>query len=120
MLDRAKARLAADAARVRFVVGDLRDPAWAKSVGGPFNLAVSGIAIHNLYDMAAIAACYEAIYGLLKRSGCFIDYDHFDNVGGVPLHQHMMKVAGFKDAEPVWHEHPTAILKATEWMPHAL
>jgi hypothetical protein len=36
----------------------------------------------------------------------------FDNFGGVPLHQHSMKVAGFKAADPVWHKHPTAVIKA--------
>ena len=50
-----------------------------------------------------MAACYEAVHGLLKPGGCFLDYDIFDNFGGVPLHQHSMKVAGFKAADPVWH-----------------
>ena len=86
---------------------------WVKTAGGPFDLAVSGIAIHNLHEMAAIANCYEAVRGLLKPGGVFLDYDHFDRVGGVPLHQHMLKVAGFAGAEPVWHEHPTAVLKAS-------
>ena len=56
---------------------------------------MSGIAIHNLNDMAAIAACYQAVRRLLKPGGCFLDYDHFDRVGGVPLHQYTLKVAGF-------------------------
>ena len=59
-----------------------------------------------------MAACYEAVHGLLKPGGCFLDYDLFDNFGGVPLHQHSMKVAGFKAADPVWHRHPTAVIKA--------
>ena len=71
-------------------------PAWTRSVGGPFDLAVSGIAIHNLHEMPAIGACYEAVRSLLKPGGCFLDYDHFDRVGGVALHQHMLKVAGFR------------------------
>lgn len=113
MLDSARERLAGHAARVRTVLSDLRDPAWTKSAGGPFELAVSGIAIHNLHDMAAIAACYDAVRSLLKPGGVFLDYDHFDRVGGVPLHQHMLKVAGFASAEVVWHEHPTAVIKAS-------
>jgi trans-aconitate methyltransferase len=112
MLDGARKHLNHCSARVRYVLSDLRDPAWTKTVGGPFDLAVSGIAIHNLYDVAAMAACYEAIHSLLKSGGCFLDYDHFDRVGGTPLHQHMLKVAGFASAEVVWHEHPTAIIKA--------
>lgn len=112
MLARARERLGTRDGRVRYALCDLNDPAWVKNVGGPFDLAVSGIAIHNLHDMAAIAACYEGVHGLLKPGGCFLDYDHFDRVGGVPLHQHMLKVAGFASADTVWHEHPTAILKA--------
>jgi ubiquinone/menaquinone biosynthesis C-methylase UbiE len=112
MLDKARERLNAHAAQLRFVTGDLKDPAWASSVGGPFDLVVSGIAIHNLYDLGAISACYEAVHGLLKPGGVFINYDHFDRIGGVPLHQHSLRVAGFSTADIVWHEHPTAILKA--------
>jgi SAM-dependent methyltransferase len=113
MVEAARKRLAAFGARVRYAVSDLRDPAWTRTAGGPFDLAVSGIAIHNLNEVAAIARCYEAVRGLLKPGGAFLDYDHFDRVGGVPLHQHMLKVAGFAAAEVVWHEHPTAILKAS-------
>ena len=113
MLDNGRARLARYGNRVRTVLSDLRDPAWTKTAGGPFNLAVSGIAIHNLHEMAAIAACYDAVRSLLKECGALLDYDHFDRVGGVPLHQHMLKVAGFASAEVVWHEHPTAVIKAS-------
>src|SRR5262245_10631239 len=113
MLDRARERLGRHAARVRTVLSDLRDPAWTKTAGGPFDLAVSGIAIHNRHEMAAIAACYEAVNSLLKSGGSFLNYDHFDRVGGVPLHQHMLKVAGFASADVVWHQHPTAVIKAS-------
>jgi tRNA (cmo5U34)-methyltransferase len=112
MLDRARARLASRDREVRYVRADLHDPDWPTRVGGPFDLAVSAIAIHNLQDLAAMAACYAAIHGLLKPGGCFLDYDHFDKFGGVPLHQHSLKVAGFRTAEAVWHRHPTAVVKA--------
>ena len=41
------------------------------------------------------------------------DHDHDHRVGGVPLHQHMLKVAGFASADVLWHEHPTAVIKAS-------
>jgi len=113
MLDSGRARLARHGNRVRTVLSDLRDPAWTKTAGGPFDLAVSGIAIHNLHELSSIAACYEAVRSLLKVRGAFLDYDHFDRVGGVPLHQHMLRVAGFAAADVVWHEHPTAVIKAS-------
>jgi ubiquinone/menaquinone biosynthesis C-methylase UbiE len=112
MLDGARARFSGRAGPVRYLQCDLRDAAWVKNTGGPFDLAVSGIAIHNLHEMPAIGACYEAVRSLLKPGGCFLDYDHFDRVGGVALHQHMLKVAGFSRAAIVFHQLPTAVLKA--------
>ena len=114
MLARAREKFSTHDRAIRYVQCDLHDPAWPQKVGGPFDLVVSGIAIHNLKDLAAMAACYEAVHGLLKPGGCFLDYDHFDKFGGVPLHQHSMKVAGFRVADPVWHRHPTAVIKAVK------
>lgn len=112
MLAEAKAKFSSHDRTIRYVQCDLLDPVWVQKVGGPFDLVVSGEAIHHLTDLAAMANCYEAVRGLLKPGGCFLDYDMFDNFGGVPLHQHSMKVAGFKAADPVWHRHPTAVIKA--------
>jgi ubiquinone/menaquinone biosynthesis C-methylase UbiE len=114
MLAHARSRFASSGRDVRYVRGDLLDPDWPKVAGGPFDLAVSAIAIHNLQNLAAMAACYEAVHGLLKPGGCFLDYDHFDKFGGVPLHQHSLRVAGFASVDPVWHRHPTAVLKAVK------
>ena len=112
MLAGARTRFTGRTGPVRYLQGDLRDPGWLRNAGGPFDLVVSGIAIHNLHEMPAIGACYEAVRLLLKPGGCFLDYDHFDRVGGVALHQHMLKVAGFSSTEIVFHQHPTAVLKA--------
>lgn len=113
MLERARDRFGGRADRMRYVQCDLRDPAWERAVGGPFDLVVSGIAIHNLYEMAAIAACYSAIRRLLKPGGCFLDYDHFDRAGGLAAHRDVLQSAGFCRIETVWHEVPTAVLKAS-------
>src|SRR6516164_7609325 len=48
MLDRARQRLADYSERLRYVMCDLTDPSWPQQVGGPFDIAVSAIAIHNL------------------------------------------------------------------------
>lgn len=112
MLARAKEKFSSFDRAIRYVRCDLQDTTWPQQVGGPFDLVVSGLAIHNLKDLAAMGTCYEAVRGLLKPNGCFLDYDHFDKYGGVPLHQHSMKVAGFKATDLVWHKHPTAVIKA--------
>src|SRR5262249_53541596 len=82
MLAHARARFGDRGEQVSYALCDLQDAGWVKQVGGPFDLVVSGIAIHNLENMGAIANCYEGICGLLKPEGCFIDYDYFDRVGG--------------------------------------
>src|SRR5437764_6654445 len=74
MLTEARRRLAAYAPQLRYVTCDLAEPGWARQVGGPFDLAVSAIALHNLRDMAKIFACYRAIHDLLRPGGMFLDY----------------------------------------------
>ena len=54
----------------------------------------------------------DVYHGRIPALRHFLDYDHFDKFGGVPLHQHSMKVAGFARVDPVLHTHPTAVLKA--------
>jgi ubiquinone/menaquinone biosynthesis C-methylase UbiE len=113
MLERARERFAARAGKMRYVLCDLSDPAWDRKVEGPFDLAVSGIAIHNLREMPVIQACYAAVRRLLRAPGCFLDYDHFDRAGGLAAHRDALLAVGFTQVETVWHEVPTAVLKAT-------
>ena len=104
MLDRAKDELQQFADRLQFRQSDLTDPGWATNLGGPFDLAISGIAIHNLFDNAQIAKVYQAICGQLKPGGAFLDCDHFRRIGGVETHLEMLRSAGFKSAEKKWQE----------------
>ena len=84
MLAEARQRLAVYAGRTEFALADLREPSWVDRVGGPFDLAVSAIAIHNLRDIAAIAAAYRGIARVLKPGGLFLDYDlFFESIGGL-------------------------------------
>ena len=112
MLDQARQRLAPHAERVKYAVGDLRDPAWTDGLGGSFDLAVSAIAIHNLRDLGQIAACYRAIAGVLKPGGVFLDYDLFDLIGGVDAQMQTIREAGFAMVECLWREGRLAILRA--------
>ena len=110
MLRNARARLSRYGAQVQFVQADLLDAAWVDRVGGPFDLAVSSIAIHNLRDTAAIAGSYRGIARVLHAGSAFLNCDLVDYVGGLALHIDLMRQAGFASAECVWHEAPLAII----------
>jgi SAM-dependent methyltransferase len=112
MLDQARRRLADRADRLSYVLCDLFDPSWPRSVGGgPFDLAVSAIVLHNLGARENIFACYPAIHSLLKPSGCFLNYDRF--VDGVEEHVTELRTAGFARVECTWQQAPRAIVVAT-------
>ena len=110
MLAEAQRRLAPHAARLTYVTADLTDPAWPQAVGGPFDLAVSAIALHNLRDPAKIFACYRAIHDLLRPDGRFLDYDLF--FAGAEDHIAELKKVGFASVECAWVDPPRAILVA--------
>lgn len=112
MLDRARKRLASYAARVTYAVADLRDPAWTAATRGPFDLAVSAIAIHNLRDLEQIAACYRAIASVLKPAGVFLDYDLFGLIGGIEAQLRTIGEAGFAAVDCLWQEGRLAIVRA--------
>src|SRR5437588_10259441 len=110
MLAAARQRLAGHAAQLRYVTADLTDPAWPQAVGGPFDLAVSAIALHNLRDVPKIYACYRAIHDLLRPEGRFLDYDLF--FAGTEGHIAEMRAAGFAAVDCTWQDPPRAILVA--------
>jgi SAM-dependent methyltransferase len=112
MLAAARRRLASHAGHVFCVVADLFDPQWTRRVGGPFDLAVSAIAIHNLRDANAIAACYRGIATVMKPGMPFLDYDLFDIAGGLALHTKMLNEAGFARVDCLWQQSPAATLAA--------
>ena len=112
MLSHARSRLAGHADQVSYVLADLRDPSWADRAGGPFDLVVSGWAIHNLEDAEPISACYKAITRLLKSGAPFLDYDLFDFAGGVELHIELLRSIGFTRVDSLWRQAPAAIIAA--------
>ena len=79
-------------------------------MGGPFDLAVSAICLHNLGDEAKIFACYRAIRELLRPGGWFLDYDLFFK--GLDPHIEAMRAAGFAPVECRWQEERRAIIAA--------
>lgn len=112
MLARAKQNLARSLGQSSFVLADLTDPAWAVHVGGPFDLIVSAIAIHNLRALDKIAACYRGIAQLLKPGAPFLDYDLFQQHGGIETHIGMMQEAGMSRVSRAWDDGHAAIIIA--------
>lgn len=94
MLGHARKRLAAFGDRVAFVTADFSRPGWTAGLGGPFDLAVSGIAIHNLADARVIQNVYREMASVLKPTGVFLD---IDNIGGraAETHAEWLARAGF-------------------------
>jgi ubiquinone/menaquinone biosynthesis C-methylase UbiE len=111
MLDQARQRLGGYADRLSYVLCDLFGASWPQHVGGPFDLAVSAIVLHNLGSHENIFACYPAIHGLLKPGGCFLNCDRF--VDGVEGHLTELRAAGFVSVACTWQQAPRAIVVAT-------
>ena len=112
MLDQARQRLAPHSGQVNYAVGDLRDPRWTEGLDGPFDLAVSAIAIHNLRDRGEIAASYRSIAGVLKPDGVFLDYDLFGLIGGIDAQMQTIREAGFAAVDCLWQEGRLGIIRA--------
>jgi SAM-dependent methyltransferase len=112
MLARAREHLVKSRAQLSFVLADLTDPAWSQRVGGPFDLIVSAIAIHNLRKLDTIAACYRGIAPLLKPGAPFLDYDLFPIAGGIETHIGMMQEAGMSRVSRTWDDGHAAIIVA--------
>ena len=117
MLEVARQRLAAQSGRITYVLADLLDPGWVDRVmslgGGPFDLAVSAIAIHNLRLKSLIAGAYRGIAGVLKPGALFLDYDlFFDEIGGLAGNAQMLQEAGFVRVDCLWQQEPLATIAA--------
>ena len=99
MFEIARERFADHLTHFKFVCSDLKKADWASEIGGPFDLAVSSIAIHNLYDEALIARVYEDVHGLLKPGGTFINIDHIGKAGGPEGQLRWLREAGFETVD---------------------
>lgn len=114
MLERARRYFADAPGPVTYVQGDLTDPAWTQRVGRPFELVVSGIAIHNLEEPELIGACYRSIHSLLTADGVFLNCDHFERAGGIEENLSLLKEAGYARVDAPWHEPPTGIIRGLQ------
>ena len=114
-------------------------PDWVQAVQGPFDLVVSTIAIHNLFDGAKIRRVYREIFGLLAENGVVLNLDYVrltnpvlrtlgrwatqdpdaglmggggenDLPGTIEEQADWLREVGFAPAECVWREYGAALL----------
>jgi len=75
MLEQAHQRLDRFGQRATTLEADLQSPAWKESLAGPFNVIVSGFAIHHLPDERK-RALYREVYDSLTAGGVFLNSEH--------------------------------------------
>ena len=102
MFDHARRTLAPHAEQTTFVQSDLTGP-WTEPVGGPFDLAVSAIAIHNLGKPETISKVYGEVATVLKPQGLFLNMDYVFS-GGIDGHMGWLKEDGFARVECRWYD----------------
>jgi tRNA (cmo5U34)-methyltransferase len=76
----AQAQQKTDANRSNYHLADLSEPTWAKSAqkSAPFDLVLSGLAIHHQPD-ARKRSIYAEIFDLLKPGGLFLHLEHTES-----------------------------------------
>ncbi len=75
MLLEARKRFGPEAGGPRLVRADFSDKGWPVHVKGPFDLVISGYAIHHQSDVIK-RRIYAEVFALLRPGGLFINIDH--------------------------------------------
>jgi tRNA (cmo5U34)-methyltransferase len=75
MLENARRRLGQFGQRAKTVEADLQNVGWKDLVAGPFDVIISGFAIHHLpHDRKRVL--YQELFDLLAHGGVFLNCEH--------------------------------------------
>ena len=113
MLAHAGRRLSAYAGRIELLKADLSTPAWTDGLRHRFDLAISGLALHNLANERHFQDMYKETFSVLRAGGAFLDYDLVSFTGGLDAHLQWLLDAGFGTATSPWNGGTPAVLVAT-------
>jgi tRNA (cmo5U34)-methyltransferase len=134
MIAVARKRLARYGARVTYTMADMSEPAWVSHLEGPFDAAVSALAIHNLGEPELIRSVYCDLFSVLRPGGTLFNLDLFFPPGpalvdlyrrdptrdlnwevhagpaGLESHLGWLHDAGFSEVDCVWKDAEQALL----------
>jgi ubiquinone/menaquinone biosynthesis C-methylase UbiE len=94
--------------RFKYVLCDFSKPGWSRKIQGPFEAAVSSIAIHNVRSPSIIRAIYEETFSLLKSGGCFLNFDRM--TPSLKEQETWLRAAGFDNVKCFWDGGRRALL----------
>jgi ubiquinone/menaquinone biosynthesis C-methylase UbiE len=86
--------------RVKYVLSDLSKPGWSKKIDGPFEAAVSSIAIHNVRSHETIRSIYGEVFSLVAPGGCFLNFDRM--TPSLEEQLKWLRAAGFEKVKCFW------------------
>jgi SAM-dependent methyltransferase len=122
MLFAARERLARFGDRVEYVQANLASPDWVGAVSGPFDFAVSTIAVHHLSDPRRIRELYGETFRLMGHGGMFLNLDYVR-----PVRRSLAALAGWAEKDPdagisgnsPHGEMPGTLLEQLAWLTEA-
>jgi GNAT superfamily N-acetyltransferase/SAM-dependent methyltransferase len=107
MHELARERLGALAERVRFVLADFREPAFARELD-LYDAVITNQAVHELRHKARAVGLHARVKNLLVRDGLYLVCDHFAGEGGMSNsdlymteaeQRNALRAAGFKHVD---------------------
>lgn len=122
MLEASRERLKRFGDRVEYVQANLGTPDWVGAVGGPFDFAVSSMAVHHVGQPDQIRSLYTETYKLLGHGGMLLNLDYMR-----PARPSLSAMAAWAAQDPeaglsgsnVHHDLPGTLLEHLGWLSEA-